>query len=92
MSTRTERIAGARMPEPSARARFVEAMRRLDGTIHAAMNLKFQDEAYEDMRQAVEAFADAECNWDDPEPQIRSCLSGGHAACRAALLKEVMGE
>lgn len=58
------------MTEPSARQRFVEAIIELD------------QKQVRWLRQAVEAFADAECSGDC------EWNAGGHAACRASLLRD----
>lgn len=79
------------MSEPSARERFVEMM----GYLYKA----FGDApgAGSIMRQAVEAFADAECGLRErgglrTVGWMRQHKGDGHTACRAALIKEVFGE
>ena len=69
------------MSEPSARERFVEAMRTLD-LLEVSGDL---------IRQAVEAFADVAHDYDCalmPNCDEPACRIG----YRAALLKEVFGE
>jgi len=74
--------------EPSARQRFVEAMRDIrNACIGAQVPLALE------VRQAVEAFADAEC---DARKERAECYPDDgedagfhHANCRAALLKEI---
>ena len=63
----------------TARERFVEAMRSIQR--HAITRQSILPDR---VRQAAEAFADAVCSAnDDGEP------AADHAACRAALLKEI---
>ena len=69
-----------------ARARFVEAMRPL-WIDHRGVCQCLGVEPYKCLVQiAVEAFADAECRG------LCSTESSHHATCRAALVKEVMGD
>ena len=68
----------------SARERFVEAMRSID---EHACDRSMEAAIWERMRQAVEAFADAECNPKLME-NARFHYEFDHAACRAALLRE----
>ena len=68
------------MSEPSARERFIEAMKVL-AKLPGYQNAKVA---------ACEAFADAEC---DGRYQFGhgNVHATQHGACRAALVKEVMG-
>jgi len=76
--------------EPSARKRFVETMRHfLIGRMHALSSPE-EDCCPAFVRQAAEAFADAECDsgrWSG-KPDCRRAVNA-HEACRAALLKEI---
>ena len=65
------------MSEPSARGRFVEAMKML-AKLPGYQNAKMA---------ACEAFADAECDGRD----IEHFDLEWHDSCRAALVKEVIG-
>lgn len=67
------------MTAPSPRQRFVEAMRDTMDVINGAK------------RQAIEAFADAECREGLNTENDGQCYGTGdkqHAACRASLLRE----
>lgn len=68
--------------------KFVEAMHGVIGKYPGAGLRMVPMEA---VRQAVEAFADAECDARDEE-SLSPChwKDGGHTNCRAALLKKVM--
>lgn len=69
-----------------AREAFVEAMQYLSGYV------KDDPAPLMKVRQAAEAFADAECGTQSgyccKRKHNRSC----HAACCASLLKEIFGE
>jgi len=83
--------------ERTARERFVEAMQRI------SKFLRGQDQEFggslgeEVARECIEAFADAECGLRErgglwTVDWMKQHKGEGHAACRAALLKEVFGE
>ena len=72
--------------KPSARQKFVEAMRGV--LAHYANGVC--DGCMEKVRQACEAFTDAVC---EETPQDEKMHHADHHACRAALIKEVgLGE
>ena len=63
------------------RGRFVEAMRNIESANSAG-----ECGHGIEIRQACEAFADAEC-----DHSLMHVSGADHALCRAALVKEVMG-
>lgn len=75
------------MSEPTAREKFVEAMRGLNEDTYA----NDTENAAALMQQAVDAFADAECRSGGDAATCHLATDGSleqHAACRVALRKE----